>query len=98
MAHFTFTSPLWRWEAQQTWRFVTVPADLSDEIAELAGPSGGFGAVRVEVRVGRTTWRTSLFPDAGRGAYVLPLKKAVRQAEGLADGEPVTVALRLVER
>ena len=32
---------------------------------------------------GETVWRTSLFPSAEAGAYVLPVKKAVRVAEGL---------------
>lgn len=97
MADHTFTSVLWRWEAQDAWRFVTVPADLTEAIRLTAGPPRGFGSVRVEVRVGSTTWRTSVFPDAHRG-YVLPVKKAVRHAEGLDDGDEVTVTLRVLDQ
>jgi len=92
-----FSAPLWC-ESGGTWRFVTVPDDLSDVIRFESGPPSGFGAVPVEVTVGGTTWRTSLFPSAGRGAYVLPVKAAVRRAEGLDDGEPVQVSVRLIER
>ena len=60
--------------------------------------TGGFGSVRVEVTVGETVWRTSLFPSAEAGAYVLPVKKAVRVAEGLADDAVAEVTIRLVER
>ena len=95
MEGHTFTSVLWRWEARDAWRFVTVPADLNDEIRLTAGPPRGFGSVRVEVTVGATTWRTSVFPDASRGAFVLPIKKAVRRAEDLDDGDDVTVTLRV---
>ena len=54
--------------------------------------------MRVEVTVGATVWRTSLFPSAEAGAYVLPVKKAVRVAEGLADDAVAEVTIRLVER
>lgn len=55
-----------------------------------AGPPRGFGSVRVEATVGGTTWRTSVFPDSRGGSYVLPVKRAVREAEDLDDGDQVT--------
>ena len=97
MDALSFTAELWC-ESGGTWRFVTVPGDLSDVIRFESGPPSGFGAVRVEATVGGTTWRTSVFPSAGRGAYVLPMKAAVRRAEDLEDGDPVPVMLRLVDR
>ena len=54
--------------------------------------------MRVEATVGATTWRTSVFPDSHRGSYVLPIKKAVRHAEDLDDGDQVTVTLRLLDQ
>lgn len=79
-----------------TWRFVTLPEDLSEVIRFDAGPPSGFGSVRVEATIAATTWRTSLFPTAGGGPYVLPVKAAVRTAEGLTDGDRVEVGLRLL--
>ncbi|WP_040583629.1 DUF1905 domain-containing protein, partial [Sedimentibacter sp. B4] len=52
-----FTAPLWC-DSGGSWRFVTVPDDLSDVIRFESGPPTGFGAVKVEVSVGATTWRT----------------------------------------
>ena len=43
--------------------------------------------------VGATTWDTSVFPDAGSGSFVLPVKKAVRTAAGVAEGDLLTVTL-----
>ena len=97
MADLTFTATLWRWEARDAWRFVTVPAELTDAVRLSGGPPRGFGSVRVQATVGATTWRTAVFPDSRRGSYLLPVKKAVRQAEDLDDGDPVTVALRVIE-
>jgi hypothetical protein len=90
-----FTAEVWASESVGSWAFVTVPRDVGEEIALLSGPPTGFGSVRVEVRVGRSTWRTSVFPDKVRG-YVLPVKKAVRRAESLEIGDPARLRLLLV--
>lgn len=93
----TFTAPVWLWEGNAAWHFVTLPEELSDEIeARTAHRSAGFGSVRVEVTIGETTWRTSVFPDKTRGAYVLPLKAAVRTAEQFGVGDQVTVDIEVV--
>ena len=98
MDEWQFEAAVWRWESKTTWFFCTLPDDVSDEIEELSASSHrGFGSVRVSVRVGTTTWRTSVFPDSKRKAYVLPLKKAVRTAEGLEEDSRVRVALSLVK-
>lgn len=97
MDDLSFTGAVWC-ETGGSWRFVTVPGELPDVIRLEAGPPQGFGAVKVEASVGDTTWRTSIFPSAGRGAYVLPLKASVRRAEELLDGDPVRVTLRLIAR
>lgn len=51
----------------------------------------------VEVTVGAATWRTSIFPDTRSESFLLPVKKAVRSAEGLDDGSCVSVLLALVD-
>jgi hypothetical protein len=56
-----------------------------------------FGSVRVRVTVGGSVWRTSIFPEGGRGAYVLPIKKAVRKAEGLDPGDTASVTVELLD-
>ena len=97
---YQFEADLWRWDARQadSWTFVSLPTDLADEINDVAGPiSRGFGSLRVDVTIGETTWRTSIFPDAKRGTYVLPLKRAVRSAENLKTGDTARVRLALVD-
>ena len=95
----TFTAELWRWTAREesadagAWSFVTLPLDLAEEVRERAGEPRGFGSVRVRVRVGTTTWDTSVFPDAASGSYVLPVKKSVRSAAGVTEGDLLTVTL-----
>ena len=96
-----FEAELWIWDARRadTWTFVSLPADVSDEIEALAdGSTHGFGSVPVRVTIGGSTWTTSVFPDRGRGCYVLPVKKAVRKAERLDIGDVATVRVEVVDR
>lgn len=91
-----FESTVYRWEARtESWFFLDVPADISADLRELPAPPRGFGSLRVEARIGATTWRTSIFP--GRDTYALPLKRAVRDAEGIAEGDVVPVHLDVLE-
>jgi hypothetical protein len=95
-----FDAELWIWEARrnESWTFVSLPADRAEEIRELtAGLQRGFGSVRVRATIGRTTWKTSLFPDKGRETYVLPVKRAVRKAEWLDPGDTANVTVELID-
>ena len=58
------------------------------------GKRRGFGSVKVTVTLGESTWQTSLFPNKD-GSWFLPVKKPVRVAEGLVEGEEVAVELEL---
>ena len=53
----------------------------------------GWGMIPVAVTIGATTWTTSLWPKDG--SYVVPLKDKIRNAEGIALGDVVTVRLRI---
>ena len=91
---FRFEAPLWMHTGEAAWHFVTLPPAVADEIEDAtAGTRHGFGSVPVLVTIGATTWTTSIFPDTKARSYVLPVKKAVRRAEGLADGDLVKVTL-----
>ncbi|MGH3862191.1 DUF1905 domain-containing protein [Actinokineospora sp.] len=94
-----FDAELWDWDARRadSWTFVSLPADASEEIRAVTGPRRGFGSVRVRVTVGATTWTTSVFPDSGRGVYVLPVKRAVRRAEKLDVGDVAAVSVELLD-
>ena len=55
-----------------------------------------WGSVRVTARIGKSRWQTSLFPDSKAGAYLLPVKKSVREAENMRDGSRAAVSLELM--
>ena len=91
---FAFSGEVWEWRGPAPYHFVSVPEDLCDEVRE-AGElvSYGWGMVPVSLRIGRTSWTTSLWPKDG--GYVVPLKDKVRRAESVQLGDTVTVAMEI---
>jgi len=95
-----FATELWIWDARRldSWTFVSLPTEASEEIRDRAGGRRrGFGSLRVRVTVGASTWTTSIFPDSARGSYVLPIKRDIRKAERLDAGDTATVTVELID-
>lgn len=87
-----FSGEVYEWRGPQPYHFVAVPeparTDLSD-IAHLV--SYGWGMIPVAGRIGDTEFTTSLWPRDG--GYVVPVKDAVRRAEGIELDDVVTILL-----
>lgn len=78
------------------WHFLHLPKRVGQRFASIARDAGSpWGSLRVSATIGATTWATSVFPDKKSGTYLLPVKSAVRKAEGLVDGADCKVQLRL---
>lgn len=94
---FTFTSKVWLYPGMSGWQFVTIPKKQSKIIAETYGAmKRGFSSLPVAVTIGTTKWKTSIFPDKKIGAYLLPLKAAVRKKENIEVGDSLTVVLEII--
>ena len=95
----TVTTQLWLWSGEGgSWHFLTIPPEEAVEIRLESAASGirrGFGSVRVEARIGKVAWRTSIFPQKG-GGYILPVKAAVRRDAAIAAGDDVTVSVAML--
>lgn len=96
-----FEGTVHRWDARTdaSWFFVDLPVDASEAIREMQDPAlrRGFGSVRVRATIGGSTWTTSMFPSDGTGPYVLPLKRAVRDAEGLGEGDTTSARVEVLD-
>lgn len=90
----TFTAELWL-HSGGSWHFVTMPGDLTDDVKARVGTRRGFGSVRVRATIGSSTWTTSIFP-ATEG-FVLPVKRAVRDKEGIDVGDVAEVMLEILD-
>ena len=82
---------------KSSWHFVMLPKGKSRDLRNFfAGMERGFGSLPVEVTIGKTTWRTSICPDSKEGAYLLPLKAAVRKSEKIEAGDNVSFLLKIL--
>jgi hypothetical protein len=85
------------WRGPAPFHFIAVPRDGAGEIRAISSVvTYGWGVIPVSARIGRTEWTTSLFPKDG--GYLVPIKDAVRRAEGLALGDEPTIALTIERR
>ncbi len=90
--HLEFNGEIWFWKGPAPWFFITVPDEQCGELEDASSRvSYGWGMIPVTAQINGTVWTTSLFPKDGQ--YVVPLKARVRNAEGLEEGDVVTVRL-----
>ena len=101
----TLTTALWIWtsdKAPASWHFLTLSGEVAEAIHALAlmrrlegGRKRGWDSIKVRATVGDTSWGTSIFPAKEMGGWLLPVKAAVRKAEGLVAGDMVTVVIEI---
>ena len=91
---FSFSATVWEWRGPAPYHFVSVPPDVAIEIKELASAvTYGWGMIPVSGKIGATTFDTSLWSK--NGTYAVPLKDAVRKAEGISLNDLVSIELSL---
>ena len=91
---FKTKEKLWRYASEKaSWFFITIDKKLSADIKALCEKSNGWGQVRIEVTTGKSTWKTSLFPSK-EGSYILAIKKDIRLAENIKEGDMVNVSFQ----
>jgi hypothetical protein len=89
-----FKGNIFFWKGPSPWFFVTVPEKQSNEIKAISGlVTYGWGMIPVLVKIGKTAWKTSLWPKDGK--YIVPINTAVRKAENLEKDDEVTILLEI---
>jgi hypothetical protein len=89
-----FSGEIWFWRGPAPYYFVTVPKKQCAELKALSSlVTYGWGMIPVVAQIGKTQWKTSLFPKNGQ--YIVPLKDSVRVAEELDQGDKVTIRLEV---
>lgn len=93
---FKFRAKIWLYSGIAAWHFISLPQKQSDTIKKTFGAmKRGWGSLPVSVTIGKTTWKTSIFPDKKANAYLLPLKTEVRKKENLRADDAVTFTIEI---
>ena len=93
---YQINAKIWLYPGKAAWHFVTIPQEISEDIKSLFGDRAkGWGSLPVEVTIGSSVWKTSIFPDKKEGAYLLPLKAEVRKKENIHLGDSLNFLLEI---
>ncbi len=93
---YKLQAEVWLYPGFAAWHFITVPKKTSEEIKTCFGAlKRGWGSLPVKVTIGKTSWKTSIFPDKKVDAYLLPLKVEVRKKEKIKSGDVVSFAVEV---
>jgi hypothetical protein len=98
--HFRQHAALFRWTgAGPSWFFLRLSGEVAEAIAALAlmrrlesGRRRGWGGLKVEAQIADTRWPSMIMPN-GKGGWLLPVKKSVREAVGLREGDETVIEL-----
>ena len=89
-----FSGKIWFWHGPSPFHFVTVPPEHCRNLKGISGfVTYGWGMIPAVVRIGKTEWKTSLFPK--NGGYIVPIKDSVREAEQLDIDDIVSIRLEV---
>lgn len=83
---------VWIYPGDGGWHFVTIPEEISKDIRK-AFPKG---FVKVQVKIGKTTFQTSLFPHKLSKGYILCINKKLRKIENIFAGDKVKLAIKIL--
>jgi len=89
MSKIVLKGKLFKWEGPSAWYFLSSTKAQGEEIRKHVKSTKGWRSVPVSVSIGKTKFKTSLFPTK-EGPFLMPVKASVRKAEGLEDKDPVT--------
>lgn len=93
---YTFKSKLWKYQGPAGWYFVTLPKLLSKKIRKIHQNSEeGWGRLKSEATIGKTSWKTSIWFDTKADAYLLPIKAEVRKKESMQEGSQTQITLHI---
>lgn len=93
---YHLSAKVWLYSGESAWHFATIPADISKEIdMKFSDQKRGWGSLPIDVTIGSTKWRTSIFPDKKTKGYLLPLKVAIRKKENIQVGDEVNLLIEI---
>jgi hypothetical protein len=89
-----FKGKIFQWRGPAPYLFVAVPDKQSADIKSVSKlVTYGWGVIPVVARVGKTEWKTSLFPKEGR--YLVPIRMSAQKAENLKEDDEIKLQLEL---
>ncbi len=76
------------------WYVVVLPKKESAQLRNIkTARKDSWGHIPVAATIGKTTWETALWPKPEKGLYLLVIKKPIRKAEHVLEGDTVRITI-----
>lgn len=86
---------IFKWTGKGAWFFVRIEKETAAQIKENFGMySRGWGSLPVNVTIGNSNWKTSIFPDK-KDTYLFPIKSQIRKAENIKESNTLSIELEI---
>lgn len=97
---FTVKAIVWKWASFDSpgmagdggWCFITLGNDIYENLRKVYKK----GFVRIEAKVGKSVWKTSLFPHTKDKTYLLCILKKIRKIEQIYPGDEIRVKIEII--
>lgn len=89
-----FEGKIFYWRGPAPYLFVAVPEEPSRDIKAISSMvTYGWGVIPVRARIGKTEWKTALFPKGDR--YLVPIRVSVQKSENVDIDDVVFIRLEV---
>lgn len=94
---FTIKAKVWLWPGDAGWHFVTLDKKLSESIRKVYTK----GFVKIQVKIGKSVWNTSLFPHivdkkSKKVEYLICINKKILRAEDIYSGDEIKISIKIL--
>jgi len=94
---YNIRAKIWLYGGIGGWHFVTLPVKQSSVIRALhKNKTRSFGSIAVLVTIGKTQWKTSLFPDKKSNSYLFAIKAEVRKRENIFADDIIVAEIKIL--
>jgi hypothetical protein len=91
---YQFTAQTWEYGGAGSWVFRTLPEEISKEIREhFQSEEEGWGRLKATAQIGNSEWKTAIWFDTKKNAYLLPLKAEIRKKENVTVGKIINAVV-----
>lgn len=93
----TSRAKVWLYSGDKAaWHFLTLPKVTAKKLkAASKQPRRGWGSIPVIVTIGKSQWKTSVFPESKSESFILPIKAKVRKSENIEHGDTIAFTLEI---
>lgn len=96
-ATYRVRATVWLYQGPGGWHFVNLSPRQSSAIRALFGTEARpFGSIPAAVTIGKTQWKTSLFPDKKSRTYLFAIKADVRRTEHIQAGDTIVAQVKIL--